>query len=932
MKKILIVDYDPKIIAKFTECLEEHGFQVESSQDGNTALETFEKLRPDLVLLAAMLPKMHGFEVCQKIRASELGRTVPVIINTGVYRGRKYRDQALRKYKANEYLERPFSDEKLLEEINKALGNPASQPEENKAEKAASQPEEVKKDRKSDTPAPPDKIPTVAKPSPQTKTPQPKSSQEEKVKSEVKEKPAPKATPKKTVLSVEQRLEDTFSGILPSSARKKTKTKPKSKFSTNIDLDKELSATLSGLKSSAKKKSSAPQKKVKPAEKPVQKKEESAVSTKENIPTAEVKTKPVAPEKKEEVSRRKEKVSPEKDSKPTKKTEADDVTTFEEGENIEFGNYELLKKIATGGMAELFLAKQSGVEGFQKLVAIKKILPHLSEYEDFVEMFIDEAKVAAQLNHQNIAQIYDLGVINKSYYIAMEYVHGKNVRDMIKKQNGPIPLEHALYIGTRICSALDYAHRKKDFDRKDLELVHRDVSPQNFLLSYEGEVKLVDFGIAKAASMASHTHHGALKGKILYMSPEQAYGKDIDRRSDIFSLGSSMFEILTGERLFTGNSEMEILEQVRSAAVRSPSSVNPDIPEEIDRIILKALSTYPDDRYENAALMNDDFESFILKNGIVLKQSRIASFLAELFPDEDTHLPYADVDQEDSDVEKTSPEKPDQEEEVILEVEKEKEEKIEIGAEKKEEEKEEISFGTIDKKRDEPDLSSIAEEKDSEQESIKANPFESVPEEEEKTDSDSGFIMPDSVSPFEETDSPDPIVSVGTAEKSKMPIIIGVAVAIVAIVGALIFFTGSNKKESEPQMTTNIEPENISTTVTASKPDTDGQTSATANSVTKKGDLVELTPDVLKPAVRKKVEPVYPAKAKKLKIEGTVFLKVLINENGAVDKVELIKTTKNGEVLVDAATTAVKQWKFSPAIKNRVPVKVWTTILVPFKL
>ena len=223
-----------------------------------------------------------------------------------------------------------------------------------------------------------------------------------------------------------------------------------------------------------------------------------------------------------------------------------------------FGQYEILEKIASGGMAELYKAKRTGVEGFQKIVAIKKILPHLADDEEFVTMFADEAKLAAQLNHPNIIHIYDLGKIQAGgYFIAMEYVDGRDLRGRSSSRRHatlgvPLPVPLAVYIASKVASALDYAHRRRDAEGHELNIVHRDVSPQNILISYEGDIKLCDFGIAKAASKASKTQSGALKGKIQYMSPEQAWGKPIDRRSDLFSLGVVLHELLTGERLFRG--------------------------------------------------------------------------------------------------------------------------------------------------------------------------------------------------------------------------------------------------------------------------------------------------------------------------------------------------------------------------------------------
>ncbi|HEY2738518.1 MAG TPA: serine/threonine-protein kinase, partial [Thermoanaerobaculia bacterium] len=278
-----------------------------------------------------------------------------------------------------------------------------------------------------------------------------------------------------------------------------------------------------------------------------------------------------------------------------------------------FGQYSLLEKIAVGGMAEVWKARMRGVEGFQKMVAIKKILAHMSENAEFIGMFIDEAKLAAQLSHPNIVHIYDLGKISRSYYIAMEYVEGKDLRSLLnagRRRAQPLPMGLALLIAARLASALDYAHRKRDFEGRELGLVHRDVSPQNVLISYDGDVKLCDFGIAKAVSKVGQTQMGALKGKLQYMSPEQAWGRAVDARSDIFSLGAVLFEMLTGERLFSGESEMSVLEAVRQGRTRAPRDVNPSIPAEVDAIVTHALAPIQS-RFQSAGEMSQRIEAVL---------------------------------------------------------------------------------------------------------------------------------------------------------------------------------------------------------------------------------------------------------------------------------------------------------------------------------
>ncbi len=304
---------------------------------------------------------------------------------------------------------------------------------------------------------------------------------------------------------------------------------------------------------------------------------------------------------------------------------------------IPFGKYYLTEKIATGGMAELYRAKRIGVAGFEKLLVIKKILPHLSLHEEFVSMFINEAKIAAQLTHTNIAQIFDLGKIEDSYYIAMEYVWGKDLKAVLKKgkeKKLPVSMEHALQIVSKACAALDYAHKKKDLKGHELNLIHRDVSPQNIIVAYEGDVKIVDFGIAKAASKTSDTRTGVLKGKIAYMSPEQAWGRPIDRRSDIFSLGIVLYELLTGEMLFKGDTDLNTLEKVRDAKVIPPTRINKEIPKEIENILLKALAKEPQERYQSASEMQNDLEAYIHANKTMPGTLNLQNYMHTLFNEE----------------------------------------------------------------------------------------------------------------------------------------------------------------------------------------------------------------------------------------------------------------------------------------------------------
>jgi len=310
-----------------------------------------------------------------------------------------------------------------------------------------------------------------------------------------------------------------------------------------------------------------------------------------------------------------------------------------------YGPYRLLDRIAVGGMAEVFKAKRSGVEGFEKVVAMKRILPHLSDNKEFVDMFVDEAKMVAGLTHPNIVQIYDLGRIDKSYYIAMEYVQGRDLRTILKraKEKGlRMPLDLCLRIAGQVCSALEYAHRKKDDRGRKMEIVHRDVSPQNILISFEGDVKLADFGIAKAATKASSTDRGALRGKLLYMSPEQAWGQAMDRRSDIFSLGIVLYEMVTDQKPFLGGgTEMSILEMVRQCRIESPRRANPRISDSLESLILRALAREPGARFQDAGEMHRAIDK-VLRERQPPSAGDLARFMEVLFDRHEREEAFAD--------------------------------------------------------------------------------------------------------------------------------------------------------------------------------------------------------------------------------------------------------------------------------------------------
>ena len=296
-----------------------------------------------------------------------------------------------------------------------------------------------------------------------------------------------------------------------------------------------------------------------------------------------------------------------------------------------FGPYELTERINVGGMAEVFRARDPAHE---RLVAIKRILPSVAEDEEFIQMFRDEAAIASQLDHPNIARIYDVGRVDLSYYLALEFVRGKDLRilfDRAAKQKEPLPLAFVLYVIAETCHGLDYAHHRTDARGKALGVVHRDVSPQNVLVSFDGEVKIIDFGIAKASGKLARTQVGTIKGKFGYMSPEQVRGLPIDQRSDVFSLGICLWELLSLQRLFVGDNEVVIMEKIRRGEIPSLVEMAPETPVELEQIVRKALANDVDERYPTATELASDITAFARANGLVLEAAQAADYMRRIF-------------------------------------------------------------------------------------------------------------------------------------------------------------------------------------------------------------------------------------------------------------------------------------------------------------
>jgi serine/threonine-protein kinase len=297
-------------------------------------------------------------------------------------------------------------------------------------------------------------------------------------------------------------------------------------------------------------------------------------------------------------------------------------------------SYEILAKLAMGGMAEIFLAKGANNAGVERYVVLKRVLRHRADDAHFVRMFLDEARLASQLQHPNIAQVYDIGKLGDSYFFTMEYVHGETVRTLLQRTHGlrrQIPLSAVLAIIAGSAAGLHHAHERKGYDGKPLGIVHRDVSPSNLMVSYEGTVKVVDFGVAKAEHRSAETQAGTVKGKISYMSPEQCKGGDVDRRSDLFSLGILMWEMLTTERLFRRVSDFEAMQAIVSDQVQPPSTLRPDLPPEVDAIVMKLLAKAPADRYQTADELNEAVEAVAVRTGSAISAASLGRYMRELF-------------------------------------------------------------------------------------------------------------------------------------------------------------------------------------------------------------------------------------------------------------------------------------------------------------
>ncbi len=607
----------------------------------------------------------------------------------------------------------------------------------------------------------------------------------------------------------------------------------------------------------------------------------------------------------------------------------------------EFGQYTLLERIAVGGMAEVWKARMKGVEGFQKTVAIKRILSHLTDSSDFVTMFIDEAKLAAQLNHNNIIHIYDLGKIGDDYFIAMEYVDGKDLRSILnasRERQTAMPMGLALLVASRLASALDHAHRQKDFEGRQLGLVHRDVSPQNVLISFEGDIKLCDFGIVKAVTKASKTQMGALKGKLQYMSPEQAWGRPVDARSDIFSLGSLLFEALTGRRLFSGESEMSVLDAVREGRIQAPRDLDPRLPLEVNALVLKALARDPDDRFHSAGDMQREIDAILASLKPSPSQHDLALFMQKLFGAEARAHPETAAAAASATATATAPPHaaavapavprataevaalapapgatatgidggPPRGKSTLW---------LALGGAAALAVVAYLVFGrgatsAPAPAAPTPEPTAVAADAPAATAAPGVDVEQMVDAEVKKREDEARRKMEEDlrkkqaeVASAQATPAPTPAP---TPEPTPIPVALPTAAP-----------TAEPTPEPTPVPTATPAP-------VAPRP--------TAAPAVREGDLVAPGPGVKAPILVSFQKPEYPPIARRMKVEGTVVLSLLVDENGRVIDTKIERAVAQNVGINEAAQAAARSAKFDPGSKNGVRVKMWYQLTIPFKL
>jgi len=930
---ILVVEYEPRYVEHVRTALAESDLQIEVAGDMDEAVNRCANFEPTLVIITSVLPNLKIEDAITQLRARAGLRVTPFLILMPGYRGDNPKEDAVR-YGAQDIIELPFGANALRERVEELIldapGPAATQaiPQEmietlrrsaglDGGEAAVTSDDlfgDILSDIEGGEQQPVEKPPDVPAPA-----------------------PVPDPSP------VDAALADILKGGKHQPVVHKVS-------GTETDVDKLLEETLSGLDvtPSAKSTPSAP-----PAEPaaPISSSPAESPPQTEAPPPLEVTSAPEEPVP----------APPQPEREPPSHDQAPKSETPEPSTGDTFGQYMIEEHIATGGMADVYKARMMGMEGFQKTVAIKRIISSLTNSDEFVRMFIDEAKLAAQLSHSNIIQIFDLGKVDRSHYIAMEFIEGRDLRSILSEcsdRDVIMPISLAVYITTLLASALDYAHKKRDFENRDLGLVHRDMSPQNVLISFEGDVKLCDFGIAKAASKASQTRSGALKGKLQYMSPEQAWGKDIDYRSDIFSLGLVLHEMLTSEKVFAGDSELTVLEQVRDPIITAPSVKNTEVDAEIDRIVFLALNADREERYQSAQEFQRDLEGVLRQHSWSPDRKSIAEFLAQIDDGGREAVPIAAP--EDS-AAVSPPQEPPQEPPSPPPPET------------------PVSPSPMEDAGD-----GLLSADDELERSLRSEP-----------EQDTAVATLD----IEESGTGWADAETGGGNK-RLWMLVGLLTLIAVVVGGWLIFGGKGPEspptsrsvavvpsatpmpepaegllseeelidqarevaaaeitKQEEELRRRLEeefptptpiPPTATPTDTATPEPTDTPTPVpptatpipptatpippTPTPSVREGDIVVAGQGVTPPVVIYQEQPKYPPVAEKMRTTGLVEAEALIGVDGVVEEIRITKVEGGNVGFEEATEEAINKWRYKPATKNTVKVRMWIKIRVPFEL
>ena len=643
-KRILVVEYDTQTVESIHEVLAPSAFDITVVEEGQKAREALSRQPYDLVVTAAMLPKFHGFNLSQFI--SEQYPQTKIIIMSGIYKEVEYKHQAITQYNADDFFEKPLNRELFKSRVLELLNIDSTNEDASASPVTMEFPiaDTARVPAISDTPAQVDNslssdelfgdiIEQVEAEEPFEIELNPQDSPAVTAPETVP--PAPKAPSPPPAREEEQVLDLTDDDLVPvESVKKPPEDKHKAdsfKAITSDDIDASLNKLLT-----QKPKSTPDTRRFKKIEDDFSQKFEDTLSGL-GLSNKKKSPKPPAPPAAKTPPARKD--APANDFRTVEIPKPQEMPAAARDASSDLGNYDILGPIARGGMAEIYKAKKKGVKGFEKILAIKKILSGYGQDDKYIEMFVDEAKIAAELTHPNIVQIYDLGKKDDYYFIAMEYVQGKDLRVILKRLNStdsPFPEELAIFMITKVLEGLNYAHAAKDSHGRNLDIVHRDISPPNILISYGGDVKLTDFGVSKATIKVHQTLSGALKGKLLYMSPEQARAEgDIDHRSDLYSVGIILFELLTGRKLFLESSEMKVLKRVQQGQLIDPEEFGVSIDPDLKRILLKSLHHNRDERFQSASEMLSALESYLLsKYDHIPGYLHLAHFMNDLFTED----------------------------------------------------------------------------------------------------------------------------------------------------------------------------------------------------------------------------------------------------------------------------------------------------------